>query len=77
VYLFRDETGRVVYVGKAANLRNRVRSYFGSKTGLSAKVLRLVAVVSDIEYILAGNEQEALVLEADLIKRLRPSTTRD
>jgi excinuclease ABC subunit C len=72
VYLFKDATGAVVYVGKAASLRNRVASYFGSKSGLSTKVLRLVSVVADIEYVLAGSEQEALVLEADLIKRFRP-----
>lgn len=72
VYLFKDDSGEVVYVGKAANLRNRVRSYFGSKTGLSTKVMRLVSVVADIEFIQSGSEQEALVLEADLIKRYRP-----
>lgn len=72
VYLFRNDSGDVVYVGKAANLKNRVRSYFGGKAGLSTKVLRLVEVVADIEYILAGSEQEALVLEADLIKQYRP-----
>ncbi|NLE96227.1 MAG: excinuclease ABC subunit UvrC [Dehalococcoidia bacterium] len=72
VYLFRNDLNDVIYVGKAANLRNRVRSYFGGKAGLSTKVLRLVEVVADIEYILAGSEQEALVLESDLIKRYRP-----
>ncbi|MFW6102796.1 MAG: excinuclease ABC subunit UvrC [Chloroflexota bacterium] len=72
VYLFRDAHGDVVYVGKAANLRNRVRSYFGSRTGLATKTVRLVSLVEDIEFILAGSEQEALMLEADLIKRHRP-----
>lgn len=72
VYLFRGQSGEVIYVGKASDLRNRVRSYFGGKSGLSTKVLRLVEVAADIEYILAGSEQEALVLEADLIKRYRP-----
>jgi excinuclease ABC subunit C len=72
VYLFRDADGQVIYVGKAGNLRSRVSSYFGSKSGLSTKVLRLVSVIEDIEYVLAGSEQEALVLEADLIKRFRP-----
>lgn len=72
VYLFKDDSGEVVYVGKAANLRSRVRSYFGSKSGLSTKVLLLVSVVADIEFIQSGSEQEALVLEADLIKRYRP-----
>ncbi len=72
VYLFRDAYGDVIYVGKAANLRNRVRSYFGSHTGLATKTIRLVSLVEDIEFILAGSEQEALMLEADLIKRYRP-----
>ena len=72
VYLFKDAADQVIYVGKAASLRARVSSYFGSKSGLSTKVLRLVSVIADIEYVLAGSEQEALVLEADLIKRFRP-----
>ncbi len=72
VYLYKDESGEIVYIGKAANLRNRVTSYFGSKSSLSTKTVRLVGVVADIEYILAGSEQEALVLEADLIRRYRP-----
>ena len=72
VYVFKDDSGEIVYVGKASNLRNRVTSYFGSKSGLSTKVVRLVGVIADIEYVMAGSEQEALVLEADLIKRYRP-----
>ncbi len=72
VYLFKDDSGEIVYVGKAANLRNRVTSYFGSKYSLTTKVIRLVEVIADVEYVLAGSEQEALVLEADLIRRYRP-----
>lgn len=72
VYLFRDAAGEIIYVGKASSLRNRVRSYFGSKTGLSTKVLRLVETVVDLEFILTGTEQQALVLEADLVRRHRP-----
>lgn len=72
VYLFHDAAGEVVYVGKASNLRNRVKSYFGSKSGLSTKVVRLVEVVTDLEFTLTGTEQQALVLEADLVKRYRP-----
>lgn len=71
-YLFKDASDVVVYVGKAANLRNRVGSYFRSTAGLSTKTRRLVSVITDIEYIMTGSEQEALVLEADLIKRYRP-----
>ncbi len=72
VYLFRDAAGEIIYVGKASSLRNRVKSYFGSKTGLSTKVLRLVEAVADLEFILTGTEQQALVLEADLVRRHRP-----
>ncbi|MBN1152288.1 MAG: excinuclease ABC subunit UvrC [Dehalococcoidia bacterium] len=72
VYLFRDGTGKIIYVGKAADLCKRVRSYFGGKSGLSTKVLRLIDAAEDIEYIQAGSEQKALVLEADLIRRYRP-----
>ena len=72
VYLFKDASGHVVYVGKAANLRSRVRSYFGSRTGLASKTLRMVSTIDDVEFIIAGSEQEALMLEADLIKRYRP-----
>ena len=72
VYLFKNQAGEVVYVGKATNLRNRLRSYFSGRTGLSSKVIRLVSVAADLECILSGSEQEALVLEADLIKRYRP-----
>jgi excinuclease ABC subunit C len=72
VYLFRDAAGQILYVGKAANLRNRVRSYFGSKKGLSTKVVRLVSAIRDVEFVIAGSEQEALVLEADLVRRYKP-----
>ncbi len=72
VYLFRDALGQVIYAGKASNLRNRVRSYFGSKSGLSTKTRRLVSEIADLEFLMAGTEQEALVLEADLIKRYKP-----
>ena len=72
VYLFRNARGDVIYVGKASNLRNRVKSYFGSKSALSTKTIRLVAMIADVEFIIASTEQEALVLEADLIKRHRP-----
>jgi len=72
VYLFRDSKGAIIYVGKAANLRTRVRSYFGSKKGLSTKVVRLVGAVRDIEFVITGSEQEALVLEADLVRNHKP-----
>jgi len=72
VYLMKDAAGKVLYVGKASVLRNRVRSYFGSPAGLSPKVRRLVERVADFEYIVTDTELEALVLECNLIKKYRP-----
>ncbi len=72
VYLMKDTGGTVLYIGKAARLRHRVRSYFGSRQQLSPKLRRLVARVADIDFFVTGSEQEALVLELNLIKRHRP-----
>ncbi|MDP2673422.1 MAG: excinuclease ABC subunit UvrC, partial [Dehalococcoidia bacterium] len=72
VYIFRDASGDVVYVGKAATLRNRVRSYFGSPRSLEPKTRRLVERVADMEYVVTANAQEALILEASLVKRHQP-----
>ncbi len=72
VYLFRDAEGNVLYVGKAASLRNRMRSYFGSPTSMEPKVRNLREVIADFEYILTHTEQEALHLEATLVKRHQP-----
>ncbi len=72
VYIFKNATGRIIYVGKAALLRNRVRSYFGSTHAFEAKTRRLVAQIADIEFILTGSAQEALLLEATLVKRHQP-----
>lgn len=72
VYLFRDESGEVLYVGKAKTLRNRVRSYFRGDTGHSIKTQELVRRVEDIETLVVGSEAEALILEANLIKEHRP-----
>ncbi|WP_334110883.1 GIY-YIG nuclease family protein, partial [Thermodesulfitimonas autotrophica] len=70
VYLFKDDAGQVLYVGKAVSLRHRVRSYFqGSQ---SPKVLALLEKARDLAYIVTANEVEALVLEANLIKQHRP-----
>ena len=71
-YIYRDEQKVVIYVGKAVNLRNRVRSYFQSSTGLSPKTKRLVRKIADLEWIVTDTELEALVLECNLIKRYRP-----
>ncbi|MTV50322.1 excinuclease ABC subunit UvrC [Heliobacillus mobilis] len=72
VYLMKDETGRVIYVGKAINLKNRVRSYFQSAKNLTAKTQALVARIQDLETIVTDSELEALILECNLIKEHKP-----
>ncbi|MFO7995754.1 MAG: excinuclease ABC subunit UvrC [Dehalococcoidia bacterium] len=72
VYLFKDEEGKVIYVGKAANLSTRVRSYFGAASNLSVKTRRLVAKIQDFEFIVTNSEQEALILECNMIKKHIP-----
>lgn len=73
VYLMKDAQGEVIYVGKAVNLRNRVRSYFHvSSTDYMGKVHRLVHEIADIEFIVTDSEVEALILECNLIKKHRP-----
>jgi excinuclease ABC subunit C len=72
VYIMRNAKGDVIYVGKAASLKNRVRSYFGAPRSLEPKTQRLVQQVTDFEYIVTGSEQEALILEATLVKQYQP-----
>ncbi|NPA31494.1 MAG: excinuclease ABC subunit UvrC [Chloroflexi bacterium] len=73
VYLMRDAEGQVIYVGKAVNLRNRLRSYFQpSAARHSIKVRRLLERLHDLEWIVVGSELEALILEMNLIKKHRP-----
>ena len=72
VYLMKDDAGQVIYVGKAINLRNRVRSYFQSSRNHSPKVSRMVERIADIDYLVTGSELEALILECNLIKKHRP-----
>ncbi len=71
VYLMKDALDTVLYVGKAVNLRSRVRSYFHASAD-SPKLLRLRAAVADVDFIVTASELEALILEANLIKRHRP-----
>ena len=71
-YLHKDSNGTIIYVGKAINLRNRVRSYFQKGTNHTPKVRRLVSHIADLEYIVCENELEALVLECSLIKKHQP-----
>ena len=72
VYLMKDDQGRIIYVGKAVVLYNRVRSYFQSSRNHSPKVLAMVARIADLEYIVTSSEIEALILECNLIKKHRP-----
>jgi excinuclease ABC subunit C len=72
VYIMRNDRGDVIYVGKARRLKDRVRSYFGSPSSLEPKTRRLVSQVADFEYIVTRSEQEALILEATLIKQHQP-----
>ena len=72
VYIMRDAATQVIYVGKATSLRNRVRSYFGSPSSLEEKTRRLVQNIADFEFVVTNSEQEALILEATLIKRHQP-----
>ncbi len=72
VYLMKDASGAILYVGKAASLRSRVRSYFQSRDGLSPRIQDLVAEIADFEIIRTATEPEAFLLEDALIKRHQP-----
>ncbi len=72
VYLYKDAHGEVLYVGKAKNLRARVRSYFNEDRLADARTGTLIAEAADVHYILVDNEKEALALENNLIKQYQP-----
>lgn len=72
VYIFKDEKGRIIYIGKAVSLRQRVRSYWQASADHSAKVRAMVEKVRDLEFIITDNEVEALILESNLIKKHQP-----
>ncbi len=71
-YLMKDTDGKVIYVGKAVILKNRLRSYFHESSLDDHKTRRLVSRIADIEWIVVGSELEALILEMNLIKKYRP-----
>ena len=72
VYIMKNKDKKIIYIGKAKALKNRVSSYFGSHANHSLKVIRMVENVDDFDYILCDTEFEALVLECSLIKQHMP-----
>ncbi|MBI5846413.1 MAG: excinuclease ABC subunit UvrC [Nitrospirae bacterium] len=72
VYLFKDDQDKILYVGKAKVLKNRVRSYFQKAAGLDERKSAMMKSVADFEFTVTGNELEALILEANLIKQHKP-----
>ena len=72
VYIFRDASDRVIYIGKAASLRSRVRSYFGSPRSLERKTRVLAGKIAQLEVVTTHTEQDALHLESTLVKRHQP-----
>ncbi len=72
VYIMRDGEGHVIYVGKAIDLRSRVRSYFQKSNAHTPKVMRLLESIADVEFIVTSSELEALILECTLIKKHQP-----
>lgn len=72
VYIFKDHKDKVLYVGKAKNLRNRLRTYFQKSSGLDQRKASMVTLIKDFSYIVTENELEALILESNLIKQYKP-----
>ena len=72
VYLMKDASGNIIYVGKAANLLKRVSSYFISESRLMPRIRQMIDHIRGIEFIVTSSEQDALILELNLIKRYRP-----
>ncbi len=71
IYQFKDKQGKIIYVGKAKNLRSRVRSYFTAKP-VGPRLLRMISLIEDVEPITTDSEVESLILEMNLIKELKP-----
>ena len=72
VYFFKNEGGEIIYIGKAKHLRNRVKSYFQNSKHQTAKNISMIKRIADIEWIVVGSEVEALLTEANLIKKHQP-----
>lgn len=71
VYLMKNSNGKIIYVGKAVVLKNRVRQYF-RKNEKTARIEKMVSLIHDFEYIITDTEDEALILECNLIKKYKP-----
>lgn len=72
IYIHKNAAGKIIYIGKAKNLRSRVRQYFQSSRNFDPKTRNLVKLIADFEFIVVDNEVEALVLESNLIKKHKP-----
>ena len=72
VYIMKDDRDRIIYIGKAKNLKKRIKQYFRNKDNLDVKTQVLVSQIANIEYIVTETELEALILECSLIKKHRP-----
>src|SRR5881409_1591530 len=72
VYLYKDSQGKIIYVGKAKSLRNRLRTYFQEPRSVDFKLDRLRSEIANVEFIVVANEMEALALENNLIKQNKP-----
>ncbi|MCK5373057.1 MAG: excinuclease ABC subunit C, partial [Candidatus Aenigmarchaeota archaeon] len=72
IYLMKNKKDSIIYIGKAKNIRNRIKSYFINTTAHAPKVSAMVRQIEDIDFIITGTEKEALILEAELIKKNRP-----
>ncbi|MEK6546547.1 MAG: GIY-YIG nuclease family protein, partial [Nitrospinota bacterium] len=72
VYILKDSNEHILYIGKANNLRSRVRSYFQNSASLSPRIKSMVSLVVDVDYVVTENEVEALILESNLVKKHKP-----
>ena len=72
VYIMKNSAGKIIYVGKAKVLKNRVRQYFHASANHTPKVRAMVANIADFEFIITATEREAFVLECNLIKEYKP-----
>ena len=72
VYIMKDESGKIIYIGKAVVLKNRVRQYFQASSNHTPKVKAMVSKIREFEYIVTDSELEALILECNMIKKHKP-----